>query len=89
MAKQQPKQKPEVVFRIGNVSGSVWVQKGGEGEHEREFRTLSIQRSYLDDDGKRQYSGSLSLGDLANAQRVLTLVQAHVEGLEARVVGGD
>lgn len=87
MAKQQPKNKPERVIRIGYVSASVFVQTGGEAGNEREFRTVSLQRSYLDDDGKRQYTGSLSLGDLPNAIRALQLVQAHVESKEAEVVG--
>lgn len=85
MAKQQSK-KPEKVFRVGYVSASVFVNTSS-GENEREFRTVSLQRSYQDDDGKRQYTGNLSLGDLPNAIRVLTLAQAHVEAQEAEVVG--
>jgi hypothetical protein len=85
------KQKPEKVFRVGYVSASVFLntsEREEEGETvEREFRTTSIQRSYLDEKGKRQYTSGLSLGDLPNAIRVLQLAQAHVEAKEAEVVG--
>src|SRR5262249_13696188 len=83
------KQKPEKVFRVGYVSASVFVNTATrEGEQgEREFRTISLNRSYLDDEGERQSTSSLSLGDLPNAIRVLQLAQAHVEAKEAEVVG--
>ena len=85
------KQKPEKVFRVGYVSASVFVntaEREEEGETvEREFRTTSLQRSYLDDKGKRQYTSGLSLGDLPAAIRVLQLAQAHVEAKEVEVIG--
>jgi hypothetical protein len=85
------KNKPEKVFRVGHCSASCFVntsKREEEGETvEREFRTISLQRSYQDDDGKWQYSGNLTLGDLANAIRVLQLAQAHVEEKEAAVIG--
>lgn len=85
------KNSPEKVFRVGYVSASTFVntstrEDAGESV-EREFRTASLQRSYKDDDGKWQYSGNLTLGDLANALRALTLAQAYVEEKEATVVG--
>ena len=85
------KQKPEKVFRVGYVSASVFCntssrKEGGETV-EREFRSVTLQRSYQDDKGDWQYSGNLSLGDLANAIRALTLAQAHVEAQESTVVG--
>lgn len=85
------KQKPEKVFRIGYVSASVFVNASTRKEEDetpaREFRTITLQRTYLDDQGKRQYTSGLSLGDLPAAIRVLTLAQAHVESQEAEVVG--
>lgn len=85
------KQKPEKVIRVGYVSASVFCNTSTRKEDgetvEREFRTVSLQRSYQDDKGDWQYSGNLSLGDLANAIRALTLAQAHVEAQEATVVG--
>lgn len=82
---------PEKVFRVGYVSASVFVNKGkrqgDDDAEEREFRTVSLQRSYQDDEGKWQYSSNLTLGDLANGVRALELAQAHVEEQEAVVVG--
>ena len=80
------KQKPEKVFRVGYVSASVFANASGS-ESGREFRNVTLQRSYQDDDGKRQYTGSLALGDLPNAIRVLQLAQSYVESQEAEVVG--
>ena len=80
------RQKPEKVFRVGYVSSSVFVNSSPRDEGQ-EFRSISLQRSYLDDNDKRQYTGSLSLGDLPNAIRVLQLAQAFVESQEAEVVG--
>lgn len=85
------KQKPEKVFRVGYVSASVFCntssRKEGDETIDREFRSVTLQRSYQDDKGDWQYTGNLSLGDLANAIRALTLAQAHVEAEESMVVG--
>jgi hypothetical protein len=82
---------PEKVFRVGYVSASVFVNtstRQDDGETvEREFRAVSLQRSYQDEKGKWQYSGNLTLGDIANARRALKLAQAFVEEQEAIVVG--
>ena len=82
---------PEKVFRVGYVSASVFVNVSKRQEHgetvERDFRSVSLQRSYQDDKGKWQYSNNLTLGDLANACRALKLAQAFVEEQEAVVVG--
>ena len=85
------KKSPEKVYRVGHVSASIFVntstrEDGGE-KVEREFRTVSLQRSYQDEKGTWQYSGNLTLGDLANAIRALTVAQAYVEDNEATVVG--
>lgn len=84
------KKSPTKVFRVGHVSASVFVNTSNrdDGETEaREFCSTSLQRSYKDDDGKWQYTGNLTLGDIANAIRALTLAQAYVEEREATVVG--
>ncbi len=85
------KKSPEKVYRVGHVSASIFVNtstREDAGEKvEREFRTVSLQRSYQDEKGTWQYSGNLTLGDLANAMRALSLAQDHVEEQEAAVVG--
>jgi hypothetical protein len=85
------KQKPERVFRIGNVSSAVFVNTSSREDQgeivERDFRTVTLQRSYLDNKDERQYANNFTLGDLPNAIRVLQLAMAHVETEEAQVVG--
>ncbi len=78
------KKKPERIFRIGDVSASIFVQHASE---ERTFRTVSLQKSYLAD-GERQYTGSLSLAELPAAIEVLRMALHYIadEHKEAAVV---
>ena len=68
------KKKPERIFRIGDVSASIFLQNAGE---DRTFRTISLQKSYIAD-GERQYTGSLSLAELPAAIEVLRLALDYV-----------
>lgn len=63
---------PEKKFRAGAVSATVWLNKGQKinGE-ESEYRTISIERSYTDRDGKWQSSNSMRVNDLPKAKVVL------------------
>lgn len=71
------KKKPERIFRIGDVSASIFLQDGG---NDRTFRTISLQKSYFSTEGERQYTGSLSLGELPAAIEVLRLALGYVAG---------
>lgn len=75
---------PEKTFRIGNCSASVFVNQTGSGSRKREFRSVTVQRSYLDGD-ERRFVNSFGLNDLPAAVRVLQLAQAHIEEEEAVV----
>ena len=77
---------PEVTYRIGNCSASVFVNETGGGKQTREFRSVSVQRSYLDGD-ERKFTGSFGLNDLPAAIRVMQLAQTHIEEKEAEVTG--
>lgn len=68
------KKKPERIFRIGDVSASIFLQTAGE---DRTFRTVSLQKSYLTD-GERQYTGSLSLAELPAAIELLRMALEYV-----------
>jgi hypothetical protein len=68
------KKKPERIFRIGDVSASIFVQNASE---DRTFRTVSLQKSYMSE-GERQYTGSLSLAELPAAIEVLRMALAYV-----------
>ncbi len=77
---------PEATFRIGYCSASVFVNEStGEGGS-REFRSVSVQRSYRDGDTTK-YVASFGLADLPAAIRAVQLEQQHVEQVEAKVSG--
>ncbi len=78
--------KPEKVFRIGLVSGSVFVNKVDTESGKREIRNVNLQRRYKDGDEWKS-STSFGLADLPNAIRVLQLAQQFVEEAEAGVAG--
>ena len=63
---------PEKKFKAGAVSATVWLNKGQSKQgSEVEYRTISIDRNYLDKDGKWQKTNSLRLNDLPKASIVL------------------
>jgi len=68
------KKKPERIYRVGDVSASIFVQEAG---NDRVFRTVSLQKSYLAD-GERQYTSSLSLAELPAAIEVLRMALSYV-----------
>jgi hypothetical protein len=79
---------PEVTFRIGNCSASVWANEVNGDKGKRQLRSVSVQRSYQDGD-ERKYISSFGLNDLPAAIRVLELAQQHVEREEAQVTGKE
>ena len=59
---------PEKVFRLGNVSASVFANEiEGDGEP-RTVRSVNVQRSYQDGD-KTKYVSSFGVADLPRAIR--------------------
>ena len=70
-----PKKKPTRIIRIGDVSASIFEQAT---DNERKFCTVSLQKSYLDRENQRQYSGSLSLAELPAAIEVLRLAMDFI-----------
>jgi len=75
---------PEVTYRIGNCSASVFVNEVESNGQKRKFRSVSVQRSYKDGD-ERKFTTSFGLNDLPSAMRVMQLAQQHIEGKEAEV----
>jgi hypothetical protein len=71
---EKEKKKPERIFRIGDVSASIFLQNAGD---DRTFRTISLQKSYMSE-GERQYTGSLSLAELPAAIEVLRMALTYV-----------
>ncbi len=76
--------KPEKVFRIGNVSASIFAR---EIEHEgakRTLRSVSVQKRYKDGD-EVKYTTSFNLSELPLAIRVFQIAQQYIERLEAEI----
>ncbi len=65
------KNLPEKDFRAGPVRATVWknVSKAEDG---RTYSTVSIERSYKDQNGEWQKTTSLRLNDLPKASLVLS-----------------
>ena len=63
---------PEKKFRAGALSATVWLNRGQKATGEAtEYKTISIERSYTDKEGKWQSTNSLRINDLPKAQVVL------------------
>lgn len=64
--------QPEKKFRAGAVSATIWKNIGqSKTGAPTEFKTISLQRSYKDKEGKWQNTSTLRLNDLPRAQLVL------------------
>ena len=69
---------PEKKFRAGAVSATVWSNKGQKANgEESEYKTISIERSYTDKNGKWQSTNSFRIADLPRAQVVLQKAYEH------------
>ncbi len=70
---------PEKKFRAGPISVTVWhnktqKQNGEEGD----YQTVSIERSYMDKDGKWQTTNSLRTNDVPKAIVALQKAYEHI-----------
>jgi len=85
---RQSSSPPEITFRIGRVSASVFINQvnanGNGDQRTRRFRSVTLQRSYKDEkSGETRFTSSVGLGDIRNAIRVLELAALHMEDKEA------
>jgi len=78
--------KPVKVFRIGYVSGSIFLNEIDTEGGRRTIRNVNLQRRYKDGDEWKS-STSFGLADIPLAIRVLQLAQQFVEEAEAGVTG--
>lgn len=63
---------PEKKFRAGAISATVWLNHGHKSNgEESEYKTISIERSYTDKEGKWQSTNSMRVNDLPKAMVVL------------------
>lgn len=63
------KNRPEKKIRAGTISATIWKNKT---EENREFRTVTFEKSYKDKNGEWKTTNSLSSTDLPKAAMVLT-----------------
>lgn len=67
---------PEKKFRAGGVSATVWSNKGQSPTgQETEYKTISLERSYTDKEGKWQNTNSFRVADVPKA--MVTLQKAY------------
>jgi hypothetical protein len=71
--------KPVAKINLHPVSASIWSNETQKGT----FYSVTLERSYKDDDGKWQYTNSLGQGDLLLAAKVLDLVHSRIYELRA------
>ena len=69
--KERHMAQPEITFRHGLCSASIYENEYTRGEEKFTVRTVSFQRSYLDKDGNWQTTNSLKVNDIPKAQLVL------------------
>lgn len=63
--------QPEITFRHGSCSASVFENEYNRGEETFSVRTVSFQRSYRDKQGEWQRTSSLHVNDIPKAILVL------------------
>ncbi len=63
--------QPEITFRHGLCSASIFEQDFDRGGEKLTVRTVSFQRSYLDKEGNWQQTNSLKVNDIPKAILVL------------------
>ena len=63
--------QPEIVFRHGGCSASIFVNEYQRGEASFKIRTVVFQRRYRDQNGDWQVSSSLGVNDIPKAILVL------------------
>ena len=63
---------PEIVFRHGACSASIFVNEHSRGEERFTVRTVVFQRRYKDQNGEWQSTSGLNVNDIPKATLVLT-----------------
>ena len=69
--------KPIKKFRIGFIQAAVWKNDGTNNP----FYTVTLQRSYKDDNGQLQNTEQLGAADLLNAAELLKRAEQHIATL--------
>jgi len=82
--------QPEITFRHGACSASVWVNEYTRGEETFIIRNITFQRRYRDKDGEWQNTNSFQVNDIPKAVLVLQksyeYLTSNAPALEAEAV---
>jgi len=70
--KMAENKKPELKYRIGNISAAVWKNEGEKNGEKFETFSITLQRGYKDGKGEWQNTNSLQMNDI---QKVISLLQ--------------
>ena len=81
--------QPEITFRHGLCSASIYENEYTRGEEKFTVRTVSFQRSYLDKDGNWQTTNSLKVDDIPKAVLVLNKAYEFLTSNSMADVGAD
>jgi Neuraminidase (sialidase) len=77
---EEKKQRPLISIRAGNISASVFENTyKKEGKADFKIQTISLQKSYTEDEGKTWKNQSISIrkSDLPKLQVVLNKLLEH------------
>ena len=69
--KENQMPQPEITFRHGLCSASIYENEFTRGDSKMVVRSVTFQRSYLDKDGNWQRTNSLKVNDIPKAVLVL------------------
>jgi len=72
------KNLPEIKFRAGAVTATVWKNQSKKDAEVFEYRTVSFERNYQDKEGEWQTTNSLRINDLPKARLVLQKAYEYV-----------
>ncbi|MBW2992419.1 hypothetical protein KY345_04345 [Candidatus Woesearchaeota archaeon] len=73
------KNLPEMKFRAGAISATVWQNKGQNKEGQpTEYRTISLERGYKDKNGEWKSTNSFRINDLPRASLVLNEAYRYI-----------
>ena len=70
---------PEKKFRAGAISATVWLNQGQRPNGEvSEFRTITLDRRYMDKEGQWQSTTSLRVNDIPKARAVFQKAYEYI-----------
>lgn len=72
------KNKPDINFRAGAITATVWKNKVNKSGKTAEFYTVKLERRYKDNNNEWKSTDSLGLNDIPKAILVLNKCFEHI-----------